>query len=246
MRPYVAPEPPSAPIRVASGVAPVPLALIAASPSARAPEAPAAVPQQFEPAPAPVIPAAVRIPAAPGIPGYLILDTETNGFKDPRLAAAALIFVSPELEIQSQFVTLVHPDGWTMGAEAQAVNGLSQEKLEAEGMDALGPLMAFEIALRLGYVVVAHNAAFDLRVLRGEARRRGLFASAMDYPFICTMVASRAMIGVGKLETAYEKLMNEPMTGMHDAAADALACLEVLRAMVKRGLDLRVVGSDRP
>jgi hypothetical protein len=183
-------------------------------------------------------------PAAPSCRGFLILDTETNGFKDPRMAAAAMIFATPTLEIESGFEALVKPDGWTMGAEAQAVNGLSQERLEAQGMDGLGPLMVFETALRLGYVVVAHNAAFDMKVLRAEARRRMLAAGLMPYPYICTMIAARAMIGAGKLETAYEKLLGEPMTGMHEAGADARACLEILRAMVKRGLDLRVVGRD--
>lgn len=246
MRPYEAPEPPpSAPIRVASGVRPsfTSLEFLARPPTPVSEPDPPPPPRQFEPVPAPVQPVAMAI-SVPSGPGYVILDTETNGLKDPRLAAAALIFVTPALEIVSEFDALVKPDGWTMGAEAQAVNGLSQERLEAQGMDALGPLMAFEIALRLGYVIVAHNARFDLGVLRGEAKRRKLFAGMMDYSFICTMIAARAMVGSGKLETAYEKLVGEPMTGMHQAGADARACLECLRQMVKRGLDLRIVGRD--
>ena len=75
---------------------------------------------------------------------YLVFDTETTGLPDwrqpadapgqPRLASFALLCVDDDLEIERREYGLVLPDGWEMPAEATAINGLTNERLHAEGL----------------------------------------------------------------------------------------------------------------
>jgi DNA polymerase III epsilon subunit-like protein len=236
--------------------APIVPRVVDALPGAPVPALTPAPAPQPSPAPAAVAPAPVkpvshlsigeRLAAAMGPapeaqpyhPGYVIIDTETNALKDPRLAAVALIFADRMLNVEYEYARLVRPDGWEMEPEALKVNGLSMDLLERRGCNVLEPLIVFEIALSWGRTIVCHNAEFDMRVMRGELRRALRGSAIVDYNVVCTMLAARRMVGSGKLESAYEALMNEPLVGAHDAMTDARACHAVLRKLRERGLDV--------
>lgn len=185
--------------------------------------------------------------------GFLILDTETSGLFDwslpadapgqPRLASIALLFVDGDLEIERRHYDLVRPDGWEMSAEAQALNGLSQERLLAEGVDVKAVLELFDGALRSGLTLVAHNLAFDAKVMRGELRRAGLsdehcragICTMRDLTQTCAIAGPRGLKWP-KLEEACRIVLGREIAGAHNALVDAKACLWLLRAMHERGL----------
>jgi DNA polymerase III epsilon subunit-like protein len=112
---------------------------------------------------------------------FLVIDTETSGLFDfskpaeaegqPRLASATMIFCDRLLEVERVESLLVKPDGWVLGAEAAAVNGLTMERLADEGVPVVDVLDIYEQAVRAGRAVIAFNAQYDCKVMRGELRR---------------------------------------------------------------------------
>lgn len=118
---------------------------------------------------------------------YLVIDTETTGLHDyklpadapgqPRLAHLAMIRLAEDGREEDRTDLYVRPDGWTMPqgpGTAGAVNGLTDEFLSANGGDVRDALGAYTDEVVAGRIVVAFNAQYDLKVMRGEFRRAGL------------------------------------------------------------------------
>ena len=186
---------------------------------------------------------------------YLVFDTETTGLPDwskpadaegqPRLASWAMLFVDEDLEVERRHCGLVKPDGWTMSLEAQAVNGLTQERLEADGVSVTKALVELQFAISQGRTLVAHNLSFDTKIMRGELRRIQ-FSDDGCSDGICTMRALTQACGLPKktgnglkfprLEEACKIILGRELPGAHNALIDAKACLWLLRVMHQRGL----------
>lgn len=177
---------------------------------------------------------------------YLILDTETTGVPDftapadaegqPLVASLAMIFCDRELNVQAEWSTLIRPEGWIMPAEAGAINGLTTERLMAEGIPMLIPAMVYAAAVDDGRTVVAHNQRFDTKMMRGELRRHGLNDRYAKTKTICTMGHGRKVCSGGRLSVVYNDLCGEFLTDPHKALGDARACLAILRKLVERGI----------
>jgi DNA polymerase III epsilon subunit-like protein len=138
-----------------------------------------------------------------------------------------------------------------MSEGATAVNGLTDEILAHGGIGVRDVLGVYDDMIRAGWIIVAHNAQFDTKVMRGELRRAGmddLFEQTLN---ICTMKActdivkvapTDAMMATGrrsnkapKLMEAYRFFYGEEFDKAHTAFADAFACLDVFRALHARG-----------
>lgn len=203
-----------------------------------------------QPAPTEVIETLVRPPAdlglglvnyvtyvAPRETGYFVFDTETNGLRNPRMASIAMIFVDENLDIECEISALIRPDGWEMESGATAVNGLTDEHLLSHGSNGAPYYWLYKLAVDSGRTLVAHNAVFDLGVMKNESDARGMPAPLQAPEAVCTMKAARKVCGKGKLTEAYELIRGEPLDDAHSALADARGCLEILRAVRARGLD---------
>lgn len=189
---------------------------------------------------------------------YLVFDTETTGLPDwsapadaehqPRLASYALLLVDDDLEIEGRMHGLVQPEEWEIPAAATAINGLTQERLVAEGIPAIYVLQALRREIDKGRTLVAHNLQFDTKVMRGELRRWKM-SDAGCLAGICTMRGlteacalphpKRSGYKFPRLEEACLTLLDHKLQGAHDALNDAKACLWLLRVMAKRGLLMR-------
>jgi DNA polymerase-3 subunit epsilon len=109
--------------------------------------------------------------------GFVVLDTETDS-PDPEQAHLASIYravINPTAktkDVRTAYVAIEMP------AEASRVNGLTTERLMAEGKPAADVLDEFcaDIAasLALGVPVVIMNAPYDLTVLDRDCRRNGV------------------------------------------------------------------------
>jgi DNA polymerase III epsilon subunit-like protein len=137
------------------------------------------------------------------MPGYIVIDVETSGvyiYKNPdgtphpadapdqpRVAELAIILCDDDFNVISEYQAYIRPDGWKMTPESTAINGLTDEKLLAEGIPIAAALAVYHGAILAGNIVVAHNAQFDCKALRGEARRIGV-ADLFEQTYnVCTM-----------------------------------------------------------
>lgn len=150
------------------------------------------------------------------MPGYLILDTETNKLPvykkpdgmpheadaedQPRMAEFAMILTDHQWRPQSEYQQYILPDGWEMLPEATAINGLTTEFLQANGKPVHLALDAYTMAIKEGRIVVSHNAQFDCKILRGELRRAGMPDLFWDTKNVCTMRSAQKNIkGIKKM-----------------------------------------------
>jgi DNA polymerase-3 subunit epsilon len=194
--------------------------------------------------------------AAPAADRYLVVDCETSGlpqFKlpaddplQPYIASFAAIFVNAELEVEREYYALIKPDGWVMSPEVTAINGLTTERLMAEGVPITEALEIYTVAIDDGRVIVAHNAQFDCKMLRGSLRRLSIPDRFELTRNICTMrgltdvcrippAGGRGGYKFPKLSEACVHFGFEDL-GDHTALADARACLSLFRKMRELGV----------
>lgn len=186
---------------------------------------------------------------------YCILDTETSGLFDfsrpadaegqPRLASIAMLLADDHLNLIASSSYLIRPDGWEMSAEAESVNGLSQALLNEHGVRIRPLLASYEHLLCEGYTIVAHNAQFDTKVMRGEMRRAGMIDLYDQTPTICTMkiltdvcrIPSRNGRGYKwpRLSEAISFCLQRDHVNAHGALPDAMGCLDLLRWIKAQG-----------
>lgn len=115
------------------------------------------------------------------------------------------------------------------------IHGIYPEDVEfsptfPEIWQVIGPIMNSGI-------LAAHNAAFDLRVLRGLFARYGI--AQQPLPYICTCQTSRKILKNmpnHKLNTICADL-GIPLCH-HDAGSDSRACAEILRRFMASGICL--------
>lgn len=184
-----------------------------------------------------------------------VIDTETTGLFDfkapadapgqPRMAQFGGLLLDTEWPDQIDTVaSYIRPDGWTMSAEAGAVNGLTTDFLMEHGSPVEWVLLQYARWIDEGRVIVAYNAQFDLKVMRAEMRRANMDDRFEKTKNICVM---RPMTGLccipsprggykwPKLEEACAFFGIENAKA-HDAMGDAEAALSIFWELSKRGL----------
>jgi len=189
----------------------------------------------------------------PPVTRHIVFDTETSGLFDfkrpaeaegqPRLASAAFLFLDSSFNIEREYHCFVKPDGWHMPEAASRVNGITQEMLRTNGVPLTNVLNAWNALLDQGCIFVAHNVDFDLKVMRGELRRRGLPDRFDETYSFCTMKASTPICKIPgprgnkwpKLQEAYSFFFNEQFDNAHEALADARACAAVFKRLNELG-----------
>lgn len=158
------------------------------------------------------------------IPTYFVFDTETTGLpvrgkrgeppvpaddpRQPRVASFAAIIADQRGREIERHKFHVKPDGWTMAAfdtltiaegkkPASEINGLTDQVLNDKGRPVSDVLDFYSSHVEAGLVVVAFNAIFDTKMMRGELRRAGrpdLFEQTRN---ICVMKAQDAYASRG-------------------------------------------------
>ena len=180
----------------------------------------------------------VAVPA-----GYAVFDCETTGTStaDDEIVSLALIRVDPDGAETARTTTLVRPSR-SIPAEATAVHGIADEDV------ASAPSFA-EIAVELlrlleGAVFVAHNASFDLGMLRHAFAREGIEYS--PDAVACTLEAFRLLEPLAdnhRLQSICERRGIE-LHGAHEAMSDVLATAALLRVLLDDGIAPETVDLD--
>lgn len=183
----------------------------------------------------------------PAQPSYVVFDTETTGLPDnklpadhpsqPRLAHLAMAYLDPYLNVEKVDDWYVRPDGWSVPDDVFEINGLTTKFLADYGKPIDAVLAAYCQAILDGRVMAAYNAQFDLKIMRGELRRAKMPDLFETTPNICLMRAYkdwRKIFKGYKLSDACLRL-GIPYERHHRAPADALAAVDVFRAMREQG-----------
>jgi DNA polymerase-3 subunit epsilon len=191
----------------------------------------------------------------------LFYDTETTGLPlfnepsdDPRQPhlvqlAACLVDLERKATIASMDVT-VQPRGWTIPDDVAAIHGITTERATEVGIPESVAVSMF-IELYRFRTRIAHNEAFDARILRIALMRHAIDAALPDLwkagAAECTQALStpilklpptEKMLRAGRnhhksanLGEAYKHFTGSDLAGAHNALLDVQACMAVYFAI---------------
>ena len=158
---------------------------------------------------------------------YTVFDTETTGLDiregDEMVALGAVRIVNGRLLESESFVQLVKPE-CILRHDAIRIHGIQPQMLEGQP-DVRKALQAFE-RFAEGTILVAHNAAFDMRLLQLQEKRTGI---RFGNPVLDTMLLS-AVLHPAQRKHDIESIAGRlgiTIMGRHTALGDAIATGEV-------------------
>lgn len=161
-------------------------------------------------------------------------DTETTGVdvENDRIVEASVILMEAGGTMTRRHF-LINP-GIPIPKDASDVHGITNERVQAEGLDPVEALSAIRAKLAFGGLpVVAFNAAFDLTLFDRECRRHGidpfLPAHVVD-PFVIDKHLDPYRKGPRKLEPMAAHY-GVRLENAHTAEADTTATLLLARAL---------------
>ncbi|RKE18070.1 exonuclease domain-containing protein [Streptomyces sp. TLI_171] len=177
-------------------------------------------------------------------------DTETTGVdvEQDRIVSAALVVQSAPRLGATVRTWLANP-GVPIPEQARAVHGISDDHVRAHGRPPRAVAVELALALaeqsRAGVPLVVMNAPYDLTLLDRELRRHGAGSLAEALGGAELLVLDPRVLD--KQLDRYRKgrrtltdlcaFYGVELVGAHDAAADAMAALELVRAVAARHED---------
>jgi len=159
---------------------------------------------------------------------YCVLDVETTGTgKTDRIIELALIGLDQFGDKQWEWCSLINPERDTGTGTAIKVHQIYLR--DVENAPTFSDFSGYIAKLLNGRILIAHNAAFDLRMLSSEYSRLGIFVPKVEC--ICTLSVARSMgISPANLENCCN-ILGVVMEGAHHALADARATHHMAKEM---------------
>jgi DNA polymerase III epsilon subunit-like protein len=171
---------------------------------------------------------------------YLFFDTETTGLPKnwkapvtdlknwPRLVQLAYLVYDKSGNMISGGDYIIKPDGFTIPADVSKIHGISHERALSEGHPIATVLQHFNSLIEQADCLVAHNVAFDEKIVGAEFLRNGMPNSLLTKSKICTMQSTTAFCGLQgpygykwpKLSELHYKLFRTNFEEAHNAAVD--------------------------
>lgn len=164
---------------------------------------------------------------------YLFIDTETAGLptdvnSTPRLVQIAWILFDIMGRKVSKRDFIVKPDGFEIPESASRIHGINTNFAIISGKSLKKVLTELMVAINSSTYLVAHNLAFDERVLTAEFKRCGINNPFALKTKICTMESTTNFCGINtskgykwpSLSELYEKVFSSKLNGTHNAVLD--------------------------
>jgi DNA polymerase-3 subunit epsilon len=158
---------------------------------------------------------------------YTVFDTETTGLDiregDEMVALGAVRIVNGRLLESECFEQLVKPE-CILRADSIRIHGIQPEMLEGQP-DVRQALQSFQ-RFAEGTILVAHNAAFDMRLLQLQEQRTGV---RFGNPVLDTMLLSAVVHPAHRRHdiASIAERLGITIMGRHTALGDAIATAEV-------------------
>lgn len=178
----------------------------------------------------------------------LFQDTETTGlldynkdlmdFSQPRICALAASLTDEEGNVIEEMDVLIKPDGWEIEPGAAAVNGLTVERCEAEGIPIKAALERYFELKAQATKRIGANVSYDKRMLLRETRIAGL-EHTEGAESLCVLQMAKPFVPLPpkrclpKLVEAYAHLIGEEMPDAHTGMGDVRACQAVYFKLLK-------------
>ncbi len=163
---------------------------------------------------------------------YVVFDTETTGLNpskgDEVIQIGAIRIINGQLLYHEIIDQLVDPKRF-VPAESVAIHGI--EPILLKGQPTIDQVLPHFHTFAESSVLVAHNAAFDMRFLQLQESKTGII---FDNPVIDTMLLSSIVHPNQEshsLDTLAERL-NVTIVGRHTALGDAIVTGEVLLKLI--------------
>ncbi|MET9092263.1 3'-5' exonuclease [Streptomyces cyaneofuscatus] len=174
-------------------------------------------------------------------------DLETTGtdVETDRIVTAALVRLEPDGTVAEQRTWLLDP-GVVIPEQASAIHGIGTDHARKHGARAASAVaeIAHAVAevLRSGVPLVVMNARYDLSLLDRECGRYGLDSveqriGGVPSPVIDPLVIDKHVDKYRKGKRALQALCEHygvTLSDAHDATADAVAAVRVVRRMGER------------
>ena len=143
------------------------------------------------------------------------------------------------------FDAMVYPEGFEISPGSVAIHGITEEMAKSKGrpfLQVFADFMTF-IGPRTK-TLVAHNAKFDVSVLRSEMLRHGIDLSLIeDLNFRCTLELYRErFLKPIRLGVLYEEIFGEQFENAHNSLADCIACGRVYPYVIGHERTLKPIG----
>lgn len=153
---------------------------------------------------------------------FVAIDFETACASRESACAVGLAVVK-DGDIVDRFTALIRPPSLLFSPVNVKIHGITAKDVEHEpDFAGIWPELADRIG---GSILVAHNAAFDIGVLRACLRAGGLKANTMNYA--CTYAMSRRLVPGApnhKLPTLATLFGIDLQNNHHNPSCDAIAC----------------------
>lgn len=187
---------------------------------------------------------------------YLFFDTETTGLPKnwkapvtdvnnwPRMVQLGYLYFDASGKKITEGNRIIKPEGFTIPKEATLLHGISTEKALEEGQPITDVLNEFDALIKESSYLVAHNIAFDEKIVGAEFLRQRMPDSIRPKRKICTMKRATNFCAIPgpygykypSLSRLYYKLFNRHFDDAHDAFADINATAECFWELKRIGV----------
>ena len=143
------------------------------------------------------------------------------------------------------FDAMILPTDFSISPGSVAIHGITEEMAKSKGRPFLQVFTDFMTFIGpRTKTMVAHNAKFDVSVLRSEMLRHGIDLSLIeDLNFRCTLELYRErFLKPIRLGVLYEEIFGEQFENAHNSLADCIACGRVYPYVIGHTREFKPIG----